>query len=456
MAYPIKFLSLQKAELEYEVAVRGGTTENESVQDLRKQIVKLVATLPSEDILESHLEPNEDLTQIKETQNKIKLNLDSLKTKFDKNVCLRTETIIHHVYFRMLRVNQVGMSTAVKAIYSECAALFKRHYDDLKHLKKLNPESSTPISITDPLSDVISVTCEKKIISEVINKLKYSGKTCVRSFIQRAEELAQSRKIPKEQLLTFAFEIFTDDALHWYRCIKDKVESWDDLVEHLKQDFSQSDYDYRLLSEIRMRTQGEHENISIYLSIMHGLFSRLSKNLPEEDKLDILLHNIRPSYASTLAASPNISTIEELKKMCRSYENIQSRMAQFHEPPKVNSETLAKEFAYNKPSTSTPFNKHNNYNTYAKYDYNKNRNYKTNQNNYTNNNTEQHKNIHVNAVSSPDNTTLRKIYCPRCRNDSHSLTQCNQPHFLICFKCGKKGVRYPDCSVCNSVPITKN
>lgn len=67
MPYPIKFLSLQKAELEYEVAVRGDTTENESVQDLRKP-------LPSEDILESHLEPNEDLTQIKETQNKIKLN----------------------------------------------------------------------------------------------------------------------------------------------------------------------------------------------------------------------------------------------------------------------------------------------------------------------------------------------------------------------------------------------
>lgn len=59
----------------------------------------------------------------------------------------------------MLRINQVGMSTAV---YSECAALFKRHYEDLKTLKKLNPESSSPISITDPLSDVISVTCEKK------------------------------------------------------------------------------------------------------------------------------------------------------------------------------------------------------------------------------------------------------------------------------------------------------
>lgn len=64
-------------------------------------------------------------------------------------------------------------------------------------------------------------------------------------------------------------------------------------------------------------------------------------------------------------------------------------MAQFHDPPRVNSETLAKEFAYNGLSTSAPFNRNNSHNTYAKSDYNKHKNYRTNQNHYTNGNTEQ-------------------------------------------------------------------
>lgn len=55
MSYPIKYLSLQKSELEYEVLLRGG--KSGSVQELRSQMVKLA--IPAEDILESHLEPSE-------------------------------------------------------------------------------------------------------------------------------------------------------------------------------------------------------------------------------------------------------------------------------------------------------------------------------------------------------------------------------------------------------------
>lgn len=322
-------------------------------------------------------------------------------------------------------------------------------------------EAPSTSSNPEPLSELISVTCEKKLVSDVVGKLKFNGKTCVRSFIQKAEELVFSRSMPRDKLLTFAFEIFTDDALHWFRCVKDRVETWDELVKLLKQDFSQSDYDYRLLSEIRMRTQGEQENISIYISIMHGMFSRLSKRLPEEDKLEILLHNIRPIYASTLAASPNITSIDALKELCRSFENIQARMAQFHEPPKVSSDTLAREFAYNRQSSGTPINRSNgstNYSTY-RHDYNKYKNYRPYENSnktFYKQNTEQLRNVNVNALSTSPNSNTKQPYCPRCRVSTHSLGQCRQPHFPICFKCGKKGVRFPDCTVCNAEPSPKN
>lgn len=460
MSYPIKFLSLQKAELDYEVAVRGSTS-GDTVNELRKQIVKLSAALPSEDILESHLEPADDLKGVKESLLKSHNYVSSLKTKFDKSLFSRTETLLHHIYHRLNRVNRSDEEVA--ELYKICCTNFNSQY---KELVSLRPQATQPTQMSTPSEPEpvrepvnVSVSCERQSFPE-LSKLKYSGKTCVRSFIQKVEEFISSRSIPKEKMISYAFEIFTEDALHWYRCIKDRVKTWEDVVTLLKQDFSQNDYDYRLLAEIRARTQGELENITIYISIMRGMFRRLSKPLSEEDQLEILLHNIRPIYASTLASSPDITSIESLQNLCRKYENVQSRLKQFREPPKVNTDTLAPEFAYTKQSNNLSNFNHNkqqfNYNktNYQKNYTNNNNNYsynktKTNDNNYR----QQNYNAHVNEIAGQSmNMKHNKVYCPRCRSNSHTLSTCKQPHFLICFKCGKRDVKYPECPNCNSAP----
>lgn len=450
MSYPIKFLSLQKAELEYEVALRGGTTTGESVQDLRKQIVKLAMIAPPEDILESHLDAKLDLAQIKESLTKSKTNIDSLKTKIDKNLFTRTETLLHHLYYRLMRID---VTSDVADTNNELRKSFNLQFKDLASLRQQIPQqATTPSADFSADTNESRPSCDHKLVSEVVSKLKFSGKSCVRSFIQRAEEITISRGFDKNKLLGFAFEIFTDDALHWYRCNKDKFNSWNDVVTLLKRDFSKDDYNYRLLTEIRSRTQGEKENITVYLSIMHGMFARLDTDMSNSEKLEILLHNIRPCYASAIAASPIISSVEDLGEVCRSYESIQSRMSQFREPPKPNAEMVAPEFAYNKfPSNSQYqkfYNKQDNQPTYNKPIYSKPM-YKSNYEQ------QQSYKYNVNAVSFQDNKS-KKVYCPRCRNDTHSLGQCDKPRYLICFKCGKKGVRFPDCSVCNQKPDAKN
>lgn len=452
MSYPIKFLSLQKAELEYEVALRGGTTTGVSVQDLRKQIVKLATLAPPEDILESHLDAKLDLAQIKDSLIKSKTNIDSLKIKFDKNLFTRAETLLHHLYYRLMRIDTTA---DIAEANNELRKNLNQQFKDLALLRQQVPQQSTS-SLTDFTEDINEPrpSCDHKLVSEVVSKLKFSGKTCVRAFIQRAEEITISRGFDKNKLLGFAFEIFTDDALHWYRFNKDKFNSWNDVVTLLKRDFSKDDYNYRLLSEIRARTQGEKENITVYLSIMHGMFARLDTTMSDSEKLEILLHNIRPCYTSAIAASPIISSVEGLGEVCRSYESIQSRISQFREPPKPNADMVAPEFAYNKPSSSnSPFQKFytkqdNNQTTYNKPIYNKpmyKSNYEQQQTNKYN----------VNAVSFQNNIN-KKVYCPRCRDDTHSLGQCDKPRYLICFKCGKKGVRFPDCPVCKPKSNTKN
>lgn len=434
MSFPIKYLSLQKPELEYEVAVRG-ETPGSTVAELRKQITKLVQLFPAEDIASSHLEPADDLQSVSELLNKVNSTLES--GACDKGTLTRTENILHHIYHRLNRIDPSDAKekhVACSSLYRDCYESYLKILDKSIDPLKVEPSNSATAISSNQAPINVAVTCDKSITAE-LGKLKFDGKSCVRSFIQRVSEFSEARSIPDTKLISFATEIFTDDALHWFRSIRDQVSSWDDLVILLKQDFDKPDYDYRLLSEIRARTQGKTENITIYLSILSGMFSRLSKPLSREDMLEIVLHNIRPCYASTLASATDIRDIDQVRILCRNYETVQSRLAHFREPLASTSDTLAPEFAYKHPKSESTCD------------------YKTNTNIKQNINTND-KYLHS-IVKSTSQIDKRMPYCPRCRNNSHNLRQCTNTE-IMCFKCGHKGVKKPDCPNCSNTQNTKN
>ncbi|XP_063540809.1 uncharacterized protein LOC134749720 [Cydia strobilella] len=450
----VKYLSLQKPELEYEVRIRGVTPAS-SVEELRKQIVKLSKDFPSEHILESPLEASQDLNGCLEVLTKIQSNLDSADPTIP--VLMRTQNMLNHLYNRIARITR---SDDVKKEYDEVVKEFDLLTKKFKTLQANKPFSSTAGAgsassfgsgpAVPELQNVISVTCDRT--SADLAKLKFNGTTCVRSFIQRVDEFIKARNIPASKILNYCTEIFQDNALHWYRSVRDKVDSWSELAALLRKDFDQSDYDYRLDTEIRGRTQGERESITIYLSIMDGMFSRLSNPPSEAEKLRILLHNIRPCYASTLAASSTeISTIDSLRSLCRNYETYHSRHSQFQEPPRVTSDTVAPEFAYSRESNKST-NKFNN-NTYNKQNYAFNNNYNKGQysknTNYNQNQNKAQQQNYVHSVSNTAQNNKQQPYCPRCRSNTHHIRQCQASRDVICFKCGMKDVKTPDCPVCN-------
>ncbi|VVD04643.1 unnamed protein product [Leptidea sinapis] len=116
MAYPVKFLLLQKSELEYEVLIRG-TSPAFTVQELRKQICKLGPLFPSEDILESSLPISDDLKGASDVLPKIKSLLES---PFDRNLLLRIENLLNHLYHRLNRITCDTSSS--KADSQQCAS----------------------------------------------------------------------------------------------------------------------------------------------------------------------------------------------------------------------------------------------------------------------------------------------------------------------------------------------
>jgi hypothetical protein len=456
MSYHIKFLSLNKAELEYEVAVRGETPAS-TVQDLRKQISKLSTLFPSEDVLYSCFNAENDLLGIKTVIAKISSVLDSDELP-DKSTLMRTQNLMHHVYHRLNRIETDD--TKNKSIRDSFIIKFKEYYKKYNSIKDnvvdLLDVPTTELDTSSPLN--IKVSCDRGISNE-ITKMKFDGKTCVRTFIQRVSEFCKARSIDDSKLLAYGTEIFNGGALHWYRSIKDDIKNWSDLVILLRRDFDQADYDYRLISEIRSRTQGETENITIYLSIMAGMFSRLSKPLSEEERLEIILHNIRPTYTSTLAAVAEVKDIESLKSICRNYENFQARLAHFHEPAKPTANTVAPEFAYAGSSNQNKYFQKQNYNqninktnnTYYRENNNK-QNFKFSNNNNKQNYYNKNSN-YENLDSINDNSCTqgqRKRFCPRCRVDTHNLRQCTaNKDSIFCFVCGRKDVKTPQCPDCS-------
>lgn len=93
------------------------------------------------------------------------------------------------------------------------------------------------------------------------------------------EELRISRGISKPQLLRSAAELFTRDALLWYRT--SQFLSWDDLAKQLREAFQPYDYNNGVWEEIRRRTQGAHERVIVFVASMEQLFNRISQKPSE-------------------------------------------------------------------------------------------------------------------------------------------------------------------------------
>ncbi|XP_048479316.1 uncharacterized protein LOC119691335 [Plutella xylostella] len=443
MAYPIKFLLLQKSELMYEVAIRG-EDPSDKVESLRKQVTKLTQLYPPDDILDSVYSFEDDVKGLQETLAKIKTNIESLNINYVESLLNRTRSLLNHVFYRLQRIEKPNLSeqkniiSSVLKTYEKCFSAFSLLSQ--KTVSEPNTMQDTAASNEDIVaskldqSDLkISVTCDRGVSND-LKQLKYDGKTCVRSFIQRLEEFRESKNISESKMLASAVDILTGDALHWYRSVKSKIHDWNTLVSRLKADFDILDYDYRMSSEIRDRTQGDGESITIYLSIMEGMFSRLSNPLSDEDKLEIILHNIRPCYSTIIAASPSLKSVDDLRVICRNYEHIKVRSDNYREPPSVSSKTLAPEFAY-----QSQHKKYNN--TQSKQYFNKSKPFQS----------FKPESSPVFEVQAAETAAVSKPekYCQRCRVNTHSMKECTAERTIFCFKCGMKDVRLPECPKCN-------
>lgn len=405
---PITFNLLHKDELEYEIKIRGAKPA-EGVPALRAQIRSLYKDLPSDELLFCEVDTKEEVQTIQYKLNDLEELIAQSSSKSGSLKSLnRIQSLAHHLFHRLSRLDcgdDHDLADCRDTLQERLNRILVK-LDNIMHHFKSSLSQALPADSakSDAMGQhVENVSSDSNSAIHKLN-LRFNGKTCVKAFLQRLDELCLSRGVSDARLFNSAAELFTDEALCWYRGARLEVHSWSDLKSLLLNEYLPADYDHRLLQEVRARTQGVDEGIINYLSIMQNYFSRLSKPLSEEDKLSIVLFNIRPFYTAQLALNP-VESWADLKRKCKLLECAKERSQHFVEPAKVTSQSLAPDLGYKNSFKSVP---------------------------------------RVAVVQSNDSN-----FCVRCRLDGHSLKSCKAPFALVCYRCGAQGCTARTCSQCS-------
>lgn len=415
-----KIIHLHKDEMAHELAIRrlpvNPVSRRSSLCHALKQTADLAkkGSLKCQDLLISNEVAELELCQRKVEEIDLEAKGDLTASAIDR--------LSSRCKYLLCRVSRLPQET-------EAVLLLKTLITSL--LDRLNEQGSSASSGSD---DDFQSPNESRIVREIIYKtdktfninslnLKFKGDTCVRTFLSRLEELRNARGISESRIYRGFPEVLEGPALSWFRSQRTKLTTYKEVTAALQEEFDIPDLDHQLLQEIRARTQAKSETIVFFVSTVLGMYERLTKEVPEQEKLDTMMRNIRPEYSKDLALH-DIESIEQLKSLCKRIELAQVKAKQFREPilsnktndsssdnPSKNVEPRNKSFQSRFPNSSRNF---------------------------------------VASVAQSSSHTK----CFRCGRSNHNTKECKSSRDIVCFKCGEKGVKTPECVKCNSK--TKN
>lgn len=405
---------LKADEIEYELRIRSCRT----VRDLEhcyKILDRALSVSPCNDtkLVDPLCTFNDEQGQINRTIASIQSAVDDLDQVQENDPAVaKIKSRLAHITIRLERVVAKAGDDAkvVSDFKNETKATIWLLESDLFSTKIISPSLiKQPRASTVPsnFSSGSSVPVYKWGVT-------FDGKpNNLNSFLERVEELAFARNVNRNELFNSAIDLFTGSALTWFRAVRDSVHDWDNLVFLLRNEFLPTDYDDRMWVEIKARSQGKKESVSLYIGVMEALFKRLSKPPTEMERLKIIKNNLLPHFQTHLALM-EILTIQTLKDTCRKIEDAIEVQNKYSPPPK-HSELIEKNLAYiDGASTSSGCS-------------------------YKNSRTE------VNIL----NSKRGPIICFNCKQANHVFKECTAKRNKFCFKCGEPEVTVRTCKKCS-------
>lgn len=462
---------LLKDELVHEVGVRGYVAEStDTVASLSKQLKNLLSAEERGEELTDALIPidvDSEVCTIDFKLTEVSLMLSALQdSDRDKNQkqAVRARTLMSHLNRRTNRLwNSVGGDSDQRAVVKplfvalkQCVALFRTLGESPVYAASTVLSMSESVHKTEEKGSVSEGESEPKDGESQSRKkgsnggnsenrrppdfhkwgISFSGTDdqSVLSFIVDVEEKAAWKGVPFNTLLLGASEFFKDRAKTWFRSMKSKLDSWEELKVALRKEFLPLDYQENLWDELRSRKQGKKELMGEYVANMVALFERLETLEPitDEVKLSILKKNLAPFYLSRLALT-SILSIDQLKTLGKELEVSRSRIETYdgkEKPKPVEPEFAVKNSAPRKTFKVSAVE------------------------------TSSGDGNAASSSSTPPNSNsgsqLFKTKCWNCQDAGHRFSECPvKEKRIFCHGCGKGGVISPNCPKCKSSRKTK-
>lgn len=451
---------LLKEELEYELQSRGVSIKG-NVDLLKKLLKELLiseqaGTVNYEIKTPRHVlaAPVAELDSCKSKLTTLAAYIDEITGKPDRHLFKRLVSRLYHVKNRLVLIRtdseaddkiKAELSTRCHTslnkleskddtedykdeITSEIKQVLQETLGDIGDniIRKLENDNSSNNSYHDPeemkpkllRTSTVDIDFPKRKLVPISQWGVYfsaDNNVSVNAFIERVNEIKDARNATDEDLWRYAIDFFKGDALIWFRANKGYATNWKELVILLKRTFQSSFYQDDLLTEIKARTQGKDESITIYMSILQNMFNRLPSPITEQEKISIILRNIQPYYQRAICRDVFFS-VSDIVDVLRIVERTKINCDRFEEP-KVQRNNLEPDLAYKNNSPSLTNKIINEVSAKIEID-----------------------NVTPNAQKA---ATGR---CWNCREVGHLFRSCSVPkQRLFCYKCGRFGVTSKDC-----------
>lgn len=427
---------LLSEELKFEIRIRDA--EPKATQECRRKQLRVLLKhrgieLPSDIV--SPYPFSEDLEEMKNSLASLREELSKLAADTFSTTYKRLLYRISHVSTR-LRLSQPQDESQVsekQQIENDLMSLEEDFYEKEECLQlnalSLNPSNPATVTISSVPAPghsaaVTPVSPNYSSISHVPVwkwNVFYSGDTkeSLTDFLERISELRVARNASYSELFSSAVDIFRGPALIWFRNIKHTVHDWFELEKLLRDTFLPSDYYEDLLSEIKKRTQGEKENVTLFIAQMQGLFAKLSPIPEESEQIRIIRRNLLPYFLGQLSLH-DISSLSELSSLCKQLDETRIHIENYRPPSRRVDKVMEVSLA-----CSFPISEDGNENSQV---------------------------CEVNpssSICSTPNSTYSRIVCWNCRSNGHRYNQCKQTRIKFCFGCGNQGVTKSSCSKCS-------
>lgn len=432
---------LSQDELTYELNIRGiglGTCER-----MRTSLARAIQMEKEGTSMKRPAHPYsfaEDVAAVTEKLKEITVGISDFNEGKTGSKYLKWETKLNHILGRVELIEIPDEDEEKQKTKSEFFAKILDLMTELdRKAKQHEMQNSTPAEISimqleelstnsreddDEVAQNTSRTSSTGAVRRVLKStpvakwdLYFTGEKkgmSLNGFLQRVEELRVARHIDKDELFDTAVDLFRGKALIWYRAVRKEASSWDTLVKLLREEFQPSDYNEKLLEEIKCRTQGSDESIGIYLSVMSAMFSRLTCGISEDIQLKIIMRNISPFYQTQLGLI-DITSIAQLRILGRKLEARREAVEAFSLPNRKRINTLEPDLAYVETSTTTHSDS-----------------------------------CSTTSCSNERNRgSKRNFLCYRCNKPGHKAIGCLEKGRLHCYKCKKEGFTSRTCPNCN-------